>query len=548
MGTRIKYSRLLEWPAGPIGTSGATIYPGYSYDLAASPSGTFYTLKVSAADYGREVGIRVTGTGTLTVQPNDPGFTFLQNSGTTTSSLVLSAGNSLSVEYRILPSQVVRPMRAYMVGASSGGGSSGGGSSGPTGPWSMKIGAQGWFQVQQDSADSGGDDSATWSGDHAMVTSPAINWSTAYGSPSTPGALSATNIWRPETLALWSALTGPIRFMDWGSINYNPMVNWADRNLPTASQYYFEGDVDTLSDPSTAVHVKGMAYEWMIDLCNRTDRPMWVCVPHQATDAFITSLAQLIKARLKPGLEVYIEYSNETWNFGSGTLNVTGSTYTGGSHRAQADHVIMAGVDGGYPGANAYYKGYAYHCSRSYQCWYLFSQAFSGDTARLKNAVCVNGNIDLLRSGLQNTYASGTYNPHSMPVHLICTAPYIDGQNSADWQTSVNAYVASTGEDNNVYQVKGLATTYSCQFGCYEGGQQAAGSGCNTWASNPDIYNAQQYLYNKLGEAGCSVFCAYTLVGKHYATKAWGLLDNTNETLPNAHKWRATLDWIDANS
>ncbi len=57
-----------------------------------------------------------------------------------------------------------------------------------------------------------------------------------------------------------------------------------------------------------------MAYEWMIDLCNRTQRDMWVCVPHFADEHYMYQLACLIRDSLDPSLRCYAEWSNETWN------------------------------------------------------------------------------------------------------------------------------------------------------------------------------------------------------------------------------------------
>ena len=57
-----------------------------------------------------------------------------------------------------------------------------------------------------------------------------------------------------------------------------------------------------------------MAYEWMIDLCNRTQRDMWVCVPHFADEEYMYQLASLIREQLDPALKCYVEWSNETWN------------------------------------------------------------------------------------------------------------------------------------------------------------------------------------------------------------------------------------------
>jgi len=59
----------------------------------------------------------------------------------------------------------------------------------------------------------------------------------------------------------------------------------------------------------------GVPYEYMIDLCNATDRDIWLCLPALANVDYIQKLAQLVKSRLKPTLKVYLEWSNEIWNF-----------------------------------------------------------------------------------------------------------------------------------------------------------------------------------------------------------------------------------------
>lgn len=41
----------------------------------------------------------------------------------------------------------------------------------------------------------------------------------------------------------------------------------------------------------------------------------WVCVPHLADENYIRSMAQLFRANLDPDLKIYVEYSNETWNW-----------------------------------------------------------------------------------------------------------------------------------------------------------------------------------------------------------------------------------------
>ncbi len=61
---------------------------------------------------------------------------------------------------------------------------------------------------------------------------------------------------------------------------------------------------------------KGVAFETMIKLANTLGVDPWINVPTAADDRYVEALATLIKNQLNPALKCYIEYSNETWNFG----------------------------------------------------------------------------------------------------------------------------------------------------------------------------------------------------------------------------------------
>ena len=119
--------------------------------------------------------------------------------------------------------------------------------------------------------------------------------------------------------------------MDYSLSNNNLQVNWSDR----------------ICHRRCRPNGKGGAWEYAVALANETDKDMWINIPEMATDAYITSLAQLIKygtdgvnsytgpvgsavsaanpnpvpaggpvwAGLSPNLHVYFEYSNEVWNF-----------------------------------------------------------------------------------------------------------------------------------------------------------------------------------------------------------------------------------------
>ncbi|MEN9611753.1 MAG: hypothetical protein RLZZ628_2567 [Bacteroidota bacterium] len=92
----------------------------------------------------------------------------------------------------------------------------------------------------------------------------------------------------------------PIRFMQWQVTNETQLVNWSDRGKP--------------NDRSQTMR-SGASYEHIIQLGNILNRDVWICVPHTATDDFIRQMAQLFRNQLKPNLNVYLEYSNEVWNW-----------------------------------------------------------------------------------------------------------------------------------------------------------------------------------------------------------------------------------------
>lgn len=130
---------------------------------------------------------------------------------------------------------------------------------------------------------------------------------------------------------------GFIRFMDWGATNASPVMDWSDRRLP--SHIFQTGILNRRSptlDPTTSPGDRetGVAYEYMVALCNAAGKNLWINVPHLASADFMTRLAKLIRfgsdgvnpydaaqaspvfAPLDASLEVYVEYSNEIWSSG----------------------------------------------------------------------------------------------------------------------------------------------------------------------------------------------------------------------------------------
>jgi len=102
----------------------------------------------------------------------------------------------------------------------------------------------------------------------------------------------------PEFLKRWEKFK-VLRFMDLQRTNNSRVSHWSDRS--------------TLH-MQTQGNDTGVALEHLIQLANTLDADPWFCMPHMADDDYVHSFASMVKADLKPGLKIHIEYSNECWN------------------------------------------------------------------------------------------------------------------------------------------------------------------------------------------------------------------------------------------
>jgi len=90
-----------------------------------------------------------------------------------------------------------------------------------------------------------------------------------------------------------------LRFMDWMATNGSDQAQWDDRPLP--------GDYSYAR--------RGVPIEVMVELANLVGADPWFTLPHRADDAYVAAFAQMVHDRLDPARVVYVEYSNEVWNF-----------------------------------------------------------------------------------------------------------------------------------------------------------------------------------------------------------------------------------------
>lgn len=120
-----------------------------------------------------------------------------------------------------------------------------------------------------------------------------------------PGATFA-----PSFLSLVSPRCGLLRSMDYMATNDNPASAWANRTTPAWSNW---AGAAVRADGTPD---RGAPWEAFIELANIIGRDVWVNVPTHADDKYVTSLATLLSSTLDASLTIYVEYSNEIWNWG----------------------------------------------------------------------------------------------------------------------------------------------------------------------------------------------------------------------------------------
>ena len=99
----------------------------------------------------------------------------------------------------------------------------------------------------------------------------------------------------------WTSRIGgfrALRFMDWMETNNATLAAWADRPEP--------GDVS---------YASGVPVEVMVALANEMETDAWFNMPHLADNDFVRQFASYVRDNLDPKLKVYVEYSNEVWNW-----------------------------------------------------------------------------------------------------------------------------------------------------------------------------------------------------------------------------------------
>uniref|UniRef100_UPI00405759EB fibronectin type III domain-containing protein n=1 Tax=Candidatus Electronema sp. TaxID=2698783 RepID=UPI00405759EB len=233
-------------------------------------------------------------------------------------------------------------------------------------------------------------------------------------------------------------------------------------------------------------------WESVIVMANAANKDAWICIPHQVDDTYIRNLALMFRygsdgnepytsaqsnpvvPPLNPGLKLYVEYSNEIWNWGG--------PYT--QTPWVRDRASTFGAPLNFDGDNDEVTLlYRFKAMRTVQISIIFRSVFGGEMmSRVRPVLCWQQNYgDITNRTLsfidryynRRDSRSGWSDPHPVNYYIY------GGGGSAYWYTDGRTTVSSSTLWNNggwnpavyqdiLYNDMAFAKTYGLAYVLYE--------------------------------------------------------------------------------
>jgi hypothetical protein len=349
---------------------------------------------------------------------------------------------------------------------------------------------------------------------------------------------------RPRNEINWSTIENPwnsrflseigiytvLRFMDFVPTNNSSIQRWNQRTLPTADHYATAGGA--------------VAYEWQIDLCNRVGADIWITVPHMTVldylsnpaDNYWTRLAALVKERLDPGLKVYVEYSNETWNSGF----------------SQSAFCSQQGLNRGFS-SDATLARFYFHVYAAVRLHKVFLDTFRDEPERIVKVIACQANNFLgtraaMRAinGLRDDNTPDpALNPHGLIPDYISIANYISSADGAapDIREQWAAELENARAIYRLHQREIQRAGHAIPFIAYEGGQHYT-LNADKFSRNPESYHMYREWLDMVQEY-FDLTMHYTHLGRWNSGGSWGAKDSNTQPVSQAHRYRALLDYAE---
>ena len=361
-------------------------------------------------------------------------------------------------------------------------------------------------------------------------------------------ALQRGQLFNPAFLALLRNFRA-LRFMDWLATNGSPLSSWAARPMPANAFWGTD---------------KGVPLEVAVQLANVLSADPWLNVPHAADDDYITQMAKLVHAQLRPTQSVYVELSNEVWN----------NSFPQYQYAVDQGRAAWPGQPGGNGGDEWNRNWYGMRTAQMCDIW---KSVWSGDARRV---TCV------LAGHVVSTYSvaeslkcpywtrAPCVNHH---VDAVAIAPYFGWVVPAAWSSQPDGGLAALFQSLNAQSDPGvpakgylgqsvqliaayvsMLAPYRLPLLGYEGGQSFLGGGAKAGTdlavlANRDsrMHTAYTTYLNQWKASGGQLMMLYNDIFIPGDSGSWGALESiTQATAPVSSappKWAAIQQFIAAN-
>jgi hypothetical protein len=339
----------------------------------------------------------------------------------------------------------------------------------------------------------------------------------------------AKHPFHPAFLERWRSFR-TFRFMDWMKTNGSTISTWAQRPAPTYCN----------------CTERGVPVEVMVDLCNRLKIDPWFCMPHLATDDYVRRFAQVVKRRLDPSRKVYVEYSNEVWNY----------------MFAQTRYAGEQGLKLGF-GEKAWEAGWRYSAHRSVQMFAIWEEVFGG-ADRLVRVIASQCSTYVSERKLEFKDAHKRCDALAIAPYFSFNIPAAGGKDRPGADTVAKWTLDQLLEHvekqslpraiRHMRDHKKLADKYGLKLLAYEAGQHLVGVGggennerltklLHAANRHPRMGGFYQRYLDAWKAAGGDVMCIFSSTGTWSKWGSWGILEHYDETEKDQPKLRAVMEW-----
>jgi FG-GAP-like repeat len=345
-----------------------------------------------------------------------------------------------------------------------------------------------------------------------------------------------------------------LRFMDWMQTNASTEgAAWSTRATPNSA--FWAAPVAGTAPQASGT--RSVPVEVMLALSNKVAADPWFNLPHLATDDYITQFASLVYQRLASDRKVYVEFSNEMWNWAFPQLRYA---------IAQGKLTWPAVSD------TDYAFGMSWYAKRTSEMCDIWKSVWGTEAPRV---VCVLG-TQAASSDLSDYLLNPTRNLYGRPsvnINTLAIAPYFGGRGvPSSWTSEPDGGLSKLfteimqgGLDPSgppgglikqaidwVVASKSVADKYGLNIIAYEGGPHLVNPNdlalTNLYVAanrDPRMGTAIATYLQKWRAAGGNLLSYFSDIGSYTKWGSWGALENVMQT--NSPKYDALMNFITAN-